>query len=144
MVPRIFPAAAIYLMLMASVANAGIPEEFAGDRILAALNERLVAEGFEIVSVRVTFLRRYKIEAHAPGIDREIVLAPGTGAILRDKQENVSTETPEPILEEDSEVESSRAYEAGALYSEPDSDEDHTDEESEDEDEDSSQSGSDD
>ncbi len=89
-------AAAFSAVFLANIASAGIPEAYAGNPILEALNQQLIAEGFEIVSISTTFLRRYKIEAHAPGIDREIVLAPGTGAILRDEQEIVALETMEP------------------------------------------------
>ncbi len=93
---RIIKAAAFSAVFLANIASAGIPEAYAGNPILEALNQQLIAEGFEIVSIKTTFLRRYKIEAHAPGIDREIVLAPGTGAILRDEQEIVALETMEP------------------------------------------------
>ena len=73
------------LMLSASLAAAQVPPEFADDPIVQQISEQLAAEGFEITSVKVTLLGRYKIEAAAPGFEREIVLAPGAGTILRDE-----------------------------------------------------------
>jgi len=94
-------ATAFASVFLANMASAGIPEAYAGNPLLEALNQQLIAEGFEIVSIKTTFLWRLKIEAHAPGIDREIVLAPGTGAILRDDQVIVALEDIEVRLERD-------------------------------------------
>ncbi|MCF6273791.1 MAG: hypothetical protein L3J37_11500 [Rhodobacteraceae bacterium] len=73
------------LLLSTTLATARIPAEFTNDPVVLRVAEQLSAQGFEIVSVKVTLLGRYKIEAVAAGYEREIVLSANGGTILRDK-----------------------------------------------------------
>ena len=45
---------------------------------------QLQAQGFERIEIARTWLGRIRIEAEGPGIEREIILNPNTGEILRD------------------------------------------------------------
>jgi len=73
------------IILSASMAAAQIPAQFANDPVVLQIAEQLATQGFEITEVKITLLGRYKIEATAPGFEREIVLAPGAGTVLRDE-----------------------------------------------------------
>jgi hypothetical protein len=54
------------------------------DPALKTLIEQLEDEGYEVLSIENTMLGRYHIEAHSDEFEREIVLAPGGGTVLRD------------------------------------------------------------
>lgn len=85
------PAAAA-LLLSASIASAQIPARYANDPVVLRIAEQLATQGFEITEVSITLLGRYKIEANAPGYNREIVYAPGTNTVLKDEwQESAGT-----------------------------------------------------
>ncbi len=73
------------LVLSASLASAQVPAAFADDPVVQQIAAQLSAQGFEITDVKVTLLGRYKIEAAAPGYEREIVVAAGGGTVLRDE-----------------------------------------------------------
>ena len=70
----------------------GITEPDMDDPIIQQLVEQLAEEGYRVISVKSTWLGRFKVEAHSETHEREIVLAPGAGTFLRD---NIS------LLEED-------------------------------------------
>ena len=79
------------ILLSASVATAQIPAAYVGDPVVEKIAADLAAQGFEITEVRVTLLGRYKIEASASGYSREVVVAPSTGRVLRDRWEPTVT-----------------------------------------------------
>ena len=54
------------------------------DPVLKQLFDQLEQEGYQVISVESTVLGRYKIEAHSERFEREIVVAPGAGTVLRD------------------------------------------------------------
>lgn len=62
----------------------GIAEPDMNDPVLQNLAKQLSTEGYKIVSVESTWLGRFKVEAHSRIYEREIILAPGAGTLLRD------------------------------------------------------------
>lgn len=48
------------------------------------LVEQLANEGYSVLAIESTWLGRIKVEAHSDMYEREIVLAPGAGTVLRD------------------------------------------------------------
>ncbi|MBD3678513.1 MAG: hypothetical protein HUJ27_08935 [Rhodobacteraceae bacterium] len=65
-----------FVMVFPALAHAQTLEE----RITAQLRE----QGYTSITVERTFLGRVRILAEGPGMEREIVLNPRTGEILRD------------------------------------------------------------
>ncbi len=55
------------------------------DPLIVTLTRQLESEGFELVTVGSSLLGRYRIEARSDKFEREMVVAPGTGTILRDE-----------------------------------------------------------
>lgn len=72
--------------LLTSILAAGLllPVPSAAETLQAQVVRELQAQGFEVTEARSTLLGRYRIVAEAPGLQREIVLNPRTGEVLRD------------------------------------------------------------
>ena len=75
----------VALLLSAKLVNAQIPAAYANDPVVQQVSEQLAAQGYEVTEVKKTILGRYKIEAVAPGYEREIVVTAGGGTVLRDE-----------------------------------------------------------
>lgn len=58
---------------------------------LDTLVQQLQSEGYREISVKRTWLGRLRIEAKKKGAEREIVLNPSTGVILRDYRDHDET-----------------------------------------------------
>ena len=62
----------------------GISKPDMNDPVIQNLVEQLESEGYQVLTVTATWLGRIKVEAHSETNEREIVVAPGAGTILRD------------------------------------------------------------
>lgn len=77
---RLLLAAWTVWLPLAALAQSGTTGNPFADRLIADLR----AQGYAEVEVRRSWLGRVIIEAEAPGREREIVMNPHTGEILRD------------------------------------------------------------
>ncbi len=78
--------------LLTSILAVGLllPVPAGAESLQAQVVRELQAQGFEVTEARSTLLGRYRIVAEAPGLQREIVLNPRTGEVLRDLVRPVS------------------------------------------------------
>lgn len=75
-----FVAVSVAAALMSTTAIA----QQQGDPVIDGIVSELAAEGYARIEVRRTLLGRVRIAARGNGYEREIILNPRTGEILRD------------------------------------------------------------
>ena len=122
------------------------------DPIVDRVTRQLAAQGYDRIEVSRTFLGRLRFEAHGPGTEREIIINPRTGEILRDYWSSDTEDESELLLshrpgsgvaptdegpddpEEDDEDEADEADDHDGVDDEDEDDEDNEDDGDEDED----------
>ncbi|MDJ1017875.1 MAG: hypothetical protein QNJ35_15310 [Paracoccaceae bacterium] len=72
------------LILSAGITLAAVPAQAQTSSIQDRIVEALGQEGYREVSVTRTWLGRLRFVAEKPGAEREIVVNPNTGVVLRD------------------------------------------------------------
>ncbi|MCF6304209.1 MAG: hypothetical protein L3J33_02425 [Rhodobacteraceae bacterium] len=83
----LFTATTSALLLSVSLAAAQVPAQYADNTYVNEIATQLTGQGFQITRIHTTLLGRIVIEATDGNTDREIVLAPSTGRIIRDESE---------------------------------------------------------
>ncbi|MBE1295869.1 MAG: hypothetical protein GJ678_06420 [Rhodobacteraceae bacterium] len=79
-------------LLFAAVLLLMLPGMAAADRLTDSITDQLRSQGYGQIEVSRTFLGRYRIVASTDTVDREIIVNPGTGEILRDYIEDKGSE----------------------------------------------------
>lgn len=90
------------LVSMALVVGLAMP--VAAQTVQDALIAQLTAQGYSEIEVSRTFLGRVRIEAYGNGIEREIILNPSSGEILRDYWEREDDDDETYLINPDGEV----------------------------------------
>lgn len=70
--------------LFASLLLLMLPGTAAADRLTESITDQLRRQGYGEIVVSRTFLGRYRIVASTSKVEREIIVNPGSGEILRD------------------------------------------------------------